>query len=481
MHTNNNNNYVNMWVPTLLPSGAYTMPPPPPAASPLATYVPSGPHHPHTPFAQSLSPIVQQHMSISQSHSQAHMIFNRPLQSEWKSVSTPGHTHSPLTIHPMLTQMMNGGVDDDEEEKVQAPSPLPSERFGHTAVVYGNKMYVHAGRARRCVDDMWACDMKTMKWEPVPYSKDSPVPCARAGHTACLAGHYMYMFGGVGDPAAATPTVVPYYNDLWRLHIPTMTWECIALNESDNHGVPPPRKGHTAVVYKNAMYVCGGGQDDMTMYNDLWRIDLKALATDARRAQWEPITLQGEDAAKFVPRMYHIAVMVDDGPTMVLFGGRAANCKFLNDLFTVDMSTFHVTIPKATGRPPSPRMCSTAIYHNNVVAIFTGGAYSYLPDCHQLDLRSMRWNTIVCGSTNMLGRTRPTTVKHGDAIVMFGGCVSENGYVNDTLVMRLQERTLRDICVEWVKDKVKSQDLEVAHHTYNRVEALPEHLRMEIE
>lgn len=37
---------------------------------------------------------------------------------------------------------------------------------------------------------------------------------------------------------------------------------------------PHPRSSHSAVVYKDGMYVFGGRDDDNNKYNDLWRLDL---------------------------------------------------------------------------------------------------------------------------------------------------------------------------------------------------------------
>jgi hypothetical protein len=307
----------------------------------------------------------------------------------------------------------------------------PTPRFGHTAVIHETCMIVFGGRDVRCNNDMWVLDVGAMTWTKPTIDATSKCPCPRAGHTAAMHGKSMYIFAGVTDNMAG---VEPWLADVWILDVSTMTWKEMAPKCSAASR-PCARKGHTAVTHGGGMFVFGGGQDDHVMFADLWRLD---FATQ----EWREITLSGP--AVPCPRMYHVAVLAD-GPNMILFGGRAANpCSFLNDMYLIDLNKESVALAPTTGPAPSQRMCSTAIYYNHTLAVFTGGAYSYLSDSFQIDLRRMKWEMV---KMPLGGRTRPTTVKCGDRMITFGGCVCENGYVNDTLVMTLRPMSLREICI----------------------------------
>jgi len=325
----------------------------------------------------------------------------------------------------------------------------PSPRFGHTAVVYEESMIIFGGRNMRCTNDVWILHVPTMCWTrpDIP----SQQPCSRAGHTAIVEDGMMYVFGGVKDGSQPQP----WLDDLHKLDLKAMTWEVVAATTDRK---PQPRKGHTAVSHNGRMIIFGGGQEDNLMFSDMWSFDYAQKV-------WQEITLTGPCLP--CPRMYHVAVMANS-PTMVVFGGRAANpCAFLNDLYLINLETNEVELLKTTGPQPAQRMCSTAIFSNHTLAVFTGGAYSYLSDSYQIDLRKRQWEPL---KMPLGGRTRPTTVKRGDTMITFGGCVCENGYVAETLKMTMHPLTLRELCVTKLvetSEVVKSLETQCG---------LPEHL-----
>eukprot|EP01061_Rhynchopus_euleeides_P040725 TRINITY_DN7018_c0_g1_i2.p1 TRINITY_DN7018_c0_g1~~TRINITY_DN7018_c0_g1_i2.p1 ORF type:complete len:438 (+),score=115.69 TRINITY_DN7018_c0_g1_i2:60-1316(+) len=303
--------------------------------------------------------------------------------------------------------------------------PAPCPRFGHTAVVHNDDMVVFGGRHSICLGDVWSFNFKTRCWKAL-CETNFVRPSPRAGHTAVVYGGKMFVFGGVGDRTADN-----WLNDMWMLDLETFQWECVS---NGTGAVPAGRKGHTAVVCKGSMFIFGGGQDDATLHNDIWEFRFETLT-------WKQRTITGLSPTA---RMYHVAVLVP-GDRMVVFGGRAqTKSGFLNDLLEVRLNpgdtVCEVIKHCPTGRAPTHRMCSTAIYHDNTIAIFTGGSVSYLDDSHQLDLHNMRWSKIE--DVTFGGRTRPTTVMWGNTILTFGGCVHSNGYVNDFVEVELEPMSL---------------------------------------
>eukprot|EP01064_Diplonema_japonicum_P033511 TRINITY_DN6620_c0_g2_i1.p1 TRINITY_DN6620_c0_g2~~TRINITY_DN6620_c0_g2_i1.p1 ORF type:complete len:426 (+),score=95.80 TRINITY_DN6620_c0_g2_i1:23-1279(+) len=331
----------------------------------------------------------------------------------------------------LFTQQVEG-VGSSKES-----GPAPSPRFGHTAIVHENSMVVFGGRNARCNNELWVYNFIAKTWREC----GAEVPCgafdkpkARAGHTAVVVNNKsMFMFGGVAEHPT-TGAHSRWLNDLWVLDLKTYRWQ---LMRTKGGYIPTKRKGHTSVAYKNSMFIFGGGQDDLTLNNDLWEFNYVIKKWVSRRYTGH------------IPqeRMYHVSALHEN--KMIIFGGRAITKNgFLNDIFEINLQRFVCRQIVASGPTPSPRMCSTAICHNGVFAVFTGGSFAYLDDSHQLDLRKMEWSKI--DNFCFGGRTRPTTVRWGNTILTFGGCVEGNGYVNDYVEVHLGPLSLQQCLKRYV-------------------------------
>ena len=112
----------------------------------------------------------------------------------------------------------------DRADAVQGDDK-PAERYGHTAVAFGDRAFVYGGvresaRAREgdqtsrfgVSSDMWEVNAATGEWRAV---KAAVPPRGRAFHTATAVGEAMLVFGGV-DAQGET------LNDLWALHVSTV-------------------------------------------------------------------------------------------------------------------------------------------------------------------------------------------------------------------------------------------------------------------
>lgn len=88
-----------------------------------------------------------------------------------------------------------------------------------------------------------------------------------------------------------------------------------ALNQGNEHTPlncpdgPPRRFSHASVVYKDSMYIFGGGSSTSTTFNDLWRFDLS-------KRQW--IRLQSVGT---YPSPKACSTMVYHQEKLILFGG----------------------------------------------------------------------------------------------------------------------------------------------------------------
>ncbi|OQS01960.1 hypothetical protein THRCLA_05619 [Thraustotheca clavata] len=96
--------------------------------------------------------------------------------------------------------------------------------------------------------------------------------------------------------------------------------------------------------------------------------------------------------------MHHTAV--ERQGKLILFGGRASPAKPLNDLISIDLTSFNVENITVDGSPPSPRWGHTSILVGTKMIVIGGrNATSVLSDVHILDLSSKTpsWKSGACG------------------------------------------------------------------------------------
>jgi len=146
-------------------------------------------------------------------------------------------------------------------------------------------MVVFGGQgADECFADVYEYAFATGKWARIGVNSGAR-PSERAGHSAVAWKGKAYVFGGediykVGE-----------VNDFWELSFTggeveegsrTAKWARVHTMGGDP---PCPRAMHTAVVYKNSMYVFGGSSsEDSSDLQDLYEFKFE-------ERQWERISI----------------------------------------------------------------------------------------------------------------------------------------------------------------------------------------------
>lgn len=104
---------------------------------------------------------------------------------------------------------------------------VPFKRYGHTAIAYGTKIYVWGGRNKELACNTLYCfDTDINSWSVPEVS--GHVPSARDGHSACLNGHFMYIFGGFEEDEDS------FSQDVYVLDLEQMYWYYVStLGESN--------------------------------------------------------------------------------------------------------------------------------------------------------------------------------------------------------------------------------------------------------
>ncbi|KAL2015703.1 hypothetical protein VTK56DRAFT_5004 [Thermocarpiscus australiensis] len=280
----------------------------------------------------------------------------------------------------------------------------------HTATLVGSNVYVFGGcDARACFNELYVLDADAFYWSRPHVVGDVPVPLRAM--TATAVGKKLVVFGGGDGPV--------YYNDVYVLDTVNFRWSKPRILGDK---APSRRRAHTACLYKNGIYVFGGG-DGIRALNDIWRLDV----SDVNRMSWKLISAPSSSADGRSPvggrdvrpkaRGYHTANMV--GSKLIIYGGSDGGECF-NDVWVYDVET-HVW--KAVDIPVTYRRLShTSTLVGSYLFVIGGhDGNEYSNDVLLLNLVTMTWDKRRVYGLPPSGRGYHSTVLHDSRLLMIGG------------------------------------------------------------
>ncbi|KAF4522219.1 hypothetical protein B566_EDAN007370 [Ephemera danica] len=230
----------------------------------------------------------------------------------------------------------------------------PYQRYGHTVIAYGDKIFLWGGRNDDAACNILYCfDTVSKSWSRPPVH--GKIPGARDGHSACVIDHCMYVFGGFEED------VDRFSQDVHKLDLRTFTWShIITLGEA-----PSFRDFHTASAIGPCMYVFGGRGDEMGPYHsqsDVYCNNIMFL--DTRSQRWHRPVTQGEPPAG--------RRIVYQGELYV-FGGYNGNVdEHYNDLHRFNPEHNCWTQLRVKGRGPCKRRRQSCCLVGSRVFLFGG-------------------------------------------------------------------------------------------------------------
>jgi N-acetylneuraminic acid mutarotase len=199
-----------------------------------------------------------------------------------------------VRIYDFKTNTWNTGASNPND---------PYGRFGHSAVVYKDKMYVYGTGTSGTVEtttDIQIYDFSTNVWSR---GASSPESLGRRVHqSAVMYGDIMYIFGG--NPINGTENGT---NTLLLYHLENDTW---TEGVADTAG--GSRSGHSAVIYKDKMYVFGGNINSQPYLTNTVSV------YDLKNKTWT----EGESDKVGRSRTNHSAVVYNDN--IYIFGGETS-------------------------------------------------------------------------------------------------------------------------------------------------------------
>ncbi|XP_069671487.1 kelch domain-containing protein 2-like isoform X2 [Periplaneta americana] len=285
-------------------------------------------------------------------------------------------------------------------------------RSGHIAVMYKNWLIVWGGyvdhmqetstsqiqSAYHYTDELWIYDCLSELWERVLTKGD--IPPRNSGSCGVLHEDCLYIFGGFHgqtEPGSMDGNS----NQLFRLHLCTMTWEWLHPTGEQ----PTPCDKLAGWVYNNKLYFFGGfgpqpdfgapfqhvvdPSTELSGWPRGWNNQLVVYnpATD----EWEWPRTRGTIPS---PRAAHAADIT--GHKVFVFGGRIGNTRN-NDLHCLDLDKMRWSgnLTRPFELNPEGRSWHSFTFITESRAVLYGGLNQFntvLSDCWFLDLvPSLRW------------------------------------------------------------------------------------------
>lgn len=276
-------------------------------------------------------------------------------------ISDPIEVHIFNTVSLRWRKVTNG--------RGNGPIEVPSGRYGHTAVLVEEIVYIWGGRYPYC-NVLYAFDADTHSWFKPNIS--GTIPLARTHHSACGLEKLMYVYGGHTQLSG-------YTNDLYKLDTSIMVWSLI-----NTRGTPPAAShGHSATIIGTNMFVFGGCVNDSPHYNSIRVFDTETNC-------W-----LNKPSAKLLPegRWGHSAFAYNG--ELYITGGWNGNT-FFNNLQKFSPETFswkQVKPKRKDRRDPRPKwMCGMCCCMVGDCIVIHGGGRGHNPiydaadDLYILDL-----------------------------------------------------------------------------------------------
>ncbi|TAQ83918.1 hypothetical protein B7494_g7761 [Chlorociboria aeruginascens] len=289
-------------------------------------------------------------------------------------------------------------------------SPYISLR-AHTTTAIGSNIYVFGGcDARSCFNELYVLDADAFYWSTPYVCGDIPMPLRAMTCTAV--GKKLIIFGGGDGPA--------YYNDVYVLDITNFRWSKARVGGDK---VPSKRRAHTACLYKNGIYVFGGG-DGVRALNDVWRLDV----ADTSKMSWKLISAPTtstpssssssiDDPTKPKARGYHTANMV--GSKLIIFGGSDGGECF-RDVWIFDVET--LAFSSVSIAISYPRLSHTATIVGSYLFVVGGhDGVEYSNEVLLLNLVTMVWDKRRIYGMPPKSRGYHGAVLHDSRVLVVGG------------------------------------------------------------
>ncbi|XP_004508299.1 uncharacterized protein [Cicer arietinum] len=274
-----------------------------------------------------------------------------------------------------------------------------------------------------CSDISSSSSAGSDNWVLLSISGDKPIP--RFNHAAAVIGNKIIVVGG----ESATGLL----DDVQVLNFDTFSWTTASsklyLSPSSLPLKIPACKGHSLVSWGEKVLLVGGKTDLGSDKISVWEFDTKT-------EHWSLMEAKGDIP---VARSGHSVVRASSA--LILFGGKNAKRRKLNDLHMFDLKSLTWLPLHYTGAAPCPRFNHVAaLYDDKVLYIFGGSSKSRtLNDLYSLDFEKMAWSRVKIRGFRPSPRTGCCGVLCGTKWYITGGGSRKKRY-GDTMIFDILKK-----------------------------------------
>lgn len=246
----------------------------------------------------------------------------------------------------------------EPKEKDPQYACAPFQRYGHTAVVYNNNVYIWGGR-----NDEYGCNTlfcfntETLTWSIPQVSGE--IPRGKDGHSACVIGDNMYIFGGFDVHQSR------FCQDVYAFNFIKNQWSLV-----HTHGTPPLfRDFHTATAWGTRMYIFGGRGDEAGPFSSSHEIYCPVIMyLETKTNCWKTPTSRGSIP---IGRRSHSAF--SHNGYLYIFGGFNSVCnKHYNDLYRYNFAASEWQVVMTLGKRPCKRRRQVCLMIGDRLFVFGG-------------------------------------------------------------------------------------------------------------
>ncbi|XP_023232430.1 kelch domain-containing protein 10-like [Centruroides sculpturatus] len=317
----------------------------------------------------------------------------------------------------------------------------PEARSGHRIVADNANVYSFGGYnpdvdnadenyENGLFKELWRFNIASKEWTNLRTKGQTPQLVA--SHSAILLHHYLLVFGGTGVPFGFKNG-----NTLQFYDIPNNCWKKVATSGS----CPPKLYGQALALQDDLLYVVGG-TSGLDYFLDVHFLNLKTK-------QWETLCAKEHPFGR-----YRHEIAIYKNKIYVFGGGTAIDSLELTQIPTFDLNTHKWELVQTTGNTRTPhdmpceRKCHGCVQFDKDVYVFGGfTGREILSDIWKMDLEIRQWTRYQYELPETLYFHSVAAAPNGQVFI-FGGIRSmfHKMRTNDMYTLWINIPTLKEIC-----------------------------------
>ena len=326
---------------------------------------------------------------------------------------------------------------------------------------------------------IWSLNLEKLEWKKL---QTNGLISNRYGHTGIVFQNKLILFGGK----------TKYLNMSYLCGLDIYSMPDYSFNSpSVGKLSPETRKNHIAELLGNQMFIHGGLNESNEILNDCFLLTLNTLKWNiCTISKYTPAPkLYGHSSCVVIPHMllFHHKFTIYSYPSLepgkvsnllkekgiYVFGGKSKEEGGLSNqlwILITGKKPMEWVQPETKGKPPSPRYFhSMNYYEKGNFLIIHGGRNDNMSDSCALndtyifDLENFEWANIILysqlNSFKVLNRCGHQSVIFGNKLIIVGG-MNNNNYLGSTLLIvnldfsyQSQPKTLEEITIKQLEEK----------------------------